>query len=547
MFSQPRLAMLRRDVSNGRFSPRLRLERALVRFRDEESGVFVIWALFMVVAILLATGTGISIQLHEVHRARLQNVLDTAVLAATDLDQSRDSEEVIADYLERAGLLGSLGRSRVINGVNYRTTYVAAEVTMPTFFMPGPDEWPIVARSEATENYNDIEIAVALDNSGSMGWNDDFRLNLLKPAAQNFIDTVTKVSDDGIPGATLVSIVPFSTQVNAGPVLGGEMTWSGEHNYSQCARFESDDFSSTQLDPDVEIEQAAHFDIFTWDSPVDTEGVVCPFDASRHITPWSQKPDELKAQVEDMWAGGNTSIDVATKWAAALIDPSMSSALTNLQGDGVVEGNVSGQPFSYTRENTVKILVIMSDGQNTDEYRLKDDYRDGDSPLYVDAETVVNEEGEEVLTGNVRWSYRYTSTSYYWYRTETWEETPDTFEDGTASRMQWPQVLDEMSVAHFARYYKSEALGGSWRDYYNEMYTWVSSSTKNSRLSNVCQAARDNEVVVYTIGMDTYGEGDAVLLDCAGTAANFYDIEALEIAEAFSSIARQISQLRLTQ
>jgi hypothetical protein len=104
-----------------------------------------------------------------------------------------------------------------------------------------------------------------------------------------------------------------------------------------------------------------------------------------------------------------------------------------------------------------------------------------------------------------------------------------------------------MSVAAYSRDIKAKAIGGSWSSYYNDMYTWVSASTKNSRTSAICAAAREAGIVVYTIGMDTYGQGDDTLEDCAGTPVNFFDVEAIEIDEAFSSIAQQINQLRLTQ
>ena len=53
-------------------------------------------------------------------------------------------------------------------------------------------------------------------------------------------------------------------------------------------------------------------------------------------------------------------------------------------------------------------------------------------------------------------------------------------------------------------------------------------------------------VMVFTIGMDTYGQGDATLSDCASGPSNFYDVSSDNLALAFASIARSINQLRLT-
>ncbi len=517
---------------------RLSTSTALPRFAENEDGGIIWWSMFTMIGMLMATGLGVSLQFHEINRAHLQNTLDRAVLAATDLDQTLDAEEVIADYVNRSGLEGALTDAEVVNGINFRTSSAEAGVSMKTIFTPGQGEWDVDAKSKAIESITDVEIALVLDNSGSMGWDGDRRLNLLKPAAKDFIDTVTRPIDGIQNGSVVVSIVPFSTQVNAGPLLSAEMNFTNQHSYSQCARFEDSHFNTTAMNESTTIQRAGHFDVFTWDDPVDTYGVVCPFDTSRHITPWAREAPALKAQIDAMWAGGNTSMDVATKWGAALLDPAMSNVFDELADDensGVVDP-LGSQPFAYGRENTLKVLVVMSDGQNTDEFRLKSSYRSGNSPVYINP-----------TNGDLSYYHNRSGTSrdYYSLDDEVWRSSPDG--GSGAERLKWPELFDKMSVAHYARYVRQEAIGTSWRTTYDSIYTKVPAWQKNNRTSAICQAARDAGIIVYTIGMDTYGQGDATLADCAGTEVNFFDVSAVQINEAFSSIAQQINQLRLTQ
>ena len=533
----------------GALPPRFRPIAARIRphagrlARDEAGGMLV-WSLFTLLGILLAVGLGIDVMRTETVRSHMQNTLDRAVLAAADLEQDRTAEDVVRDFFTRSGLPGEkVNIDTEGSGINQKIVDANLTAQVGTVFldMLGYDSLPAPTAGQAIESVTDVEVALVLDNSGSMGWNNNYRLNLLKPAARDFIDTVVKPVPDGEPGVVSVSIVPFSTQVNAGPLLGAALNFSGEHDYSQCADFADPMFGETAISPATPLQRAGHFDISTYDSPVDTYGVVCAFEGSRQITPWSRDPDALKAQIDAMWAGGNTSIDVATKWGAALLDPALRPVLTQLEDEGEIDDRLLGRPYDYDRENTLKVLVVMSDGENTTEFRLRDAYRSGTSPVWRDPATGVvsyfDEDSGQYFVFN--------GANLFAEPGGNWQSEPAGGAD--AVNYTWPELWDRMSVAHYARLVKAEAIGGSWNAYYNEIYTSIGPATKNPRTSAICQAARDAGIVIYTIGMDTYGQGDATLEDCAGTTVNFFDVEATDIGVAFSAIARQINQLRLTQ
>ena len=67
------------------------------------------------------------------------------------------------------------------------------------------------------------------------------------------------------------------------------------------------------------------------------------------------------------------------------------------------------------------------------------------------------------------------------------------------------------------------------------------------RLNSVCSAAKNQEVIVFSIGFEVTDYSAGVMQNCASSANHFYRVEGLEIEYAFESIANQINQLKLTQ
>lgn len=490
--------------------------------------------MFMLVCMMMMMGVAIDLMHYEVTRTKLQNTLDRAVLAAADLDQSLEAQDVVSDYFARMGLVDYPISVSIEDGLNYRTVSAATEVEISTMFMDllGIESMVAPAAGTANETIQQVEISLVLDNSGSMASNN--RLNLLKDAANTFVESVLEGSSDDV--GISISIVPFATQVSAGEDILAYYNVTDEHDYSHCVDFSSSDFESASLSQTQQLQRTGHFDPFTWSNPPGTDDLVCVDDGTRDILPLSESVTDLQAKINSFWADGNTSIDVATKWGLTMLDPGTRPVVSGLISEGKIPARFEGRPFDYDEPETLKVLVVMSDGQNTTQYMLDEDYRDGNSPLYTDR-----------FNG---WDTYYrnrsrTSYDYFMYYYDTWWYYPFQSWD-RAKRLTWPEVWDKYSLAYFAYYRKREALGGNWESYYYDFYDTVSASSKNTRTSNICAEARENGIMVYTIGMETYGQGDATLLDCASSPSHFYDVDGTEIDEAFSSIARQINQLRLT-
>lgn len=506
-------------------------------FARREDGALIVFTLYILICMLLAIGMGIDIVRTEFARIQMQNTTDTAVLAAADLEQTLTPEDVVKDHFRRVGVDESALTITVQDNTNDKIVATQSRLNIPTIFMDMVGIRSLIAPSSGTaeESVTDLEISLILDNSGSMGQNNDYRLKLLKPAAKEFIDTVLEADTDD--KRISISLVPFATQVTAGAELLSHYSGvTSEHGYSHCVTFKDADFTTTSLPTTQALARTAHFDPSSTRTPPYDSARICSTLGSREIMPWSNNAATLKARIDSMVGQGWTSIEIATKWGMTLLDPTSRSVLTAMADKGLVDEEFRGQPFDYTRRATQKYLVIMSDGENTNQWDIKSPYREGPSTVYTYQQF-----------GNTRYTYydaNRVGNKFYRISEGIWASTPNAAND--AVRWTWPEVWNNMGVKKYTEDIVSKALGGTANSYYNEIVDPIQPSTKNTRTSQICRAAKDKGVIVFTIGMDTYGQGDTTLADCASSASHFYDVAATDISTAFESIARTITQLRLT-
>ncbi|SLN48220.1 von Willebrand factor type A domain protein [Falsiruegeria litorea R37] len=541
------------------------------RFAADESGVIAIFVLFLFVIMLAVGGIGIDVMRYERDRAKLQYTMDRAVLAAADLDQSLEPEAVVREYLEKADLLQFLTSVTVSEGLGFRNVKATAESEFPTQFMhmTGVDTLSAPAASTAEESIGGVEISMVLDVSGSMNSNN--RLPNLKVAARDFVDQMVDNTEDG---KLSISIIPYATQVSIPDNLMAEFNATGENAHSNCLNFRSSDFSTTTLNENAAHPRTMHFDTFTSSGSSRSDGrpygdlvkfPVCEADSRREIMLLQKDRDTLKNFITALTARGNTSIDVGMKWGTAFLDHSMNDVVTNLIANGDIPNDFSARPHQYSDGETLKVIVLMTDGQNTSQYYLRDQYRQGDSNIWWNAE----EEKYSV--------YRPATNRYYWPHNREWEDHPygngtytetrctgtlyygncyygswvtETItEPGSAERLTYPQLWEQTSLQYnLSKHYYPWMNDSQARDeWYYGVRSYVGSSTKNTRTQAICDAAKAQNVIVYTIGFEAPSGGLSVLKNCASSDSHFYDVDGLEISDAFASIASSIRKLRLTQ
>ncbi len=580
--------MFRNDLADRIVTGTERLERRLRRkvteFRQDESGSLVIFGLFVFIVMLLLTGYTLDLMRYEERRTVQQNTADRAVLAAADLRQTLAPADVVKDYYIKNGLPAPADADIRIQQGNFnewRTVSVRSNEQIPTWFMRmvGVNTLQAGAASTAEERIGQVEISLVLDVSGSMNSNN--KLVNLKPAAKAFIDTMFDTVE---AGKLSVSIVPYSTQVSLGPDFikyfadSGNVPGSTEQTSSSCLEFNTSDFQSPVISPklggygaansplDRVYKQNGHFDPFYTTNSIENSGLWnCPPDVSaaqnannnRYMTVYSGNRDALKARIDALQADGNTSIDLGMKWGAGLLDPAMKPVVQSLIARGKAPASFGDRPYAYTNDEALKVIVLMTDGENTTQYKLTTDYDKGLSRLFRN--TTNNS-----LSGVYRYSL-YDSTrsapyQYYSFYKSAWLDHPwgalpnDYTSDATdtAQQMTWPQVWQAMSLSYFSNYIIKPIYGSSeankWRAGSSSGYNsdYVSSTQMDANALAMCTAAKNQKVKIFTIGFEASTNGQNLLRACASAPANFYSVAGLDIRKAFSSIASSISKLRLT-
>lgn len=539
----------------------------------------------MFVALLLAAGVAIDIMRYEHERVRLQGATDRAVLAATSLRQTQAVETVLRDYLDREGYGHLISSIETDEGVNFRTARISAAGAVETLLirMMGIPTLGVEVHSGAEERVPNLEISLVVDLSGSM--NNFNRLPNLQVAARDFIETIFAGTDQG---DVSMSLIPYTGQVNAGARILDHYNVIDRQEFSHCIDFDAHHYTTTALPTGMTLQGAGHG--FPWESPPYSgyyhasyplhagfyDCPIAPGNAGLEIVPFSTDPQDLIARVEAMQALGATSIDIGMRWGVALVDPSVRPMVSSMVYNGEISSNLLGRPVDYDDRETLKIVVLMTDGENFQERRLAPQVRSGPSPVWI------NTQDNSLNT----YSYYNAATNRYWHRRNnqwfdqpwgveqqqvctqvctryrsngqcrTWSNQCTTETVDNSRQLTWPELFHRTQMYWAARQIFAPAVhhGGTSTQQNNYALnltlSWqstVSPALKDQRLQQICNAAREAGIIVFSVAFEADPGGIAGLRDCATTPAHFFDVQGIQITNAFRAIATHIRQLRLIE
>jgi hypothetical protein len=542
-----------------------KLRDQLGAYSNDESGAMIAFTLITFIGMLVGAGMAIDFLRFEDMRVRMQATLDRSLLAAAALDQSLDAESVVIDYFAKSGISNYTLNVTVDEGINYKTISGTVSVDVDSIFlnMVGIDSMSALASGTAEEKIQHVEVALVLDISGSMG--SYSRLTNMQAAAKEFVDTLLSASD---PGHVFISIIPYNANVNVGSRLIQEYSVSNEHSSSNCVRFDDEDFVSVSLSPSQSLERLAHFDISTsyGYSPINYPW--CQTSDDLGILALSTSKTDLDARIDALVANGNTAADNGMKWAAALLDPGSSSVITNMIASGDMDSALSDRPAAYDDADTIKTIIVLTDGQNTTQYDIQSDRKSGYSNIWLDSSASESETDKYSVYVAAYDEYYYphngtwndeplgaavtTETTCGWQRWgRRWywvceEETTSTGGDSDAVQLTYPELWGLFSVSYVANYFYDWS-SSYYSDYYYSYETIVSGSSSDSRFLNICSKVKNEDVIVFTVGFEAPSAAEATMQSCATSSAHYYDVDGLEISGAFSAIAATLMRLKLVE
>lgn len=183
--------------------------------------------------ILLMVSAG-AIDLHNMARVKseLQDALDAASLAAARSPYAKQTEiqRVGMDAL-RANMPGYFsgnpgdvgtfiitGKDKVTASATVQVKTIVANIFLPPYGKLFDDYMPMSASSEVLRASRNVEVAMALDITGSMSSPKNFMPDLISAASQ-LVDIV--VQDDQTVYTSRVALVPYAGGVNVGSLANG--------------------------------------------------------------------------------------------------------------------------------------------------------------------------------------------------------------------------------------------------------------------------------------------------------------------------------------
>ncbi len=479
--------------------------------RDEEGSVTA-FIVVMFLTMVVASGMAVDFMRHETARADLQNALDRGVLAATNLAQGvSDKEQVVEEYMlsrsfKPAALsldVDYLDPSDPDYNPNKFTVTAEAAYELPTFFLKliGFNTMTIPANSSATHIQNDLEVALVLDVSSSMvkdysrSSGDQIipknstqvtKLELLQEAAVDFVEEI--LSGDRVE-KSLVSLVPYSSNVALPSSLASFYNFDTHHNHSYCVEFDNSDYSDTDITASQSLEQYQHYgESSSHVSELRTKGYIgsseyvyiCPSEENE-VTAYSNSVSDLTSAINGMRPERMTATFAGMKWATALLDPESQRIVSTMVSSGELSDSFDGAPVDYNTVGVTKAIVLMTDGGNTDQRRVK-------------------------------WS------TYNWVRSN------------------WG-----------SNWFNNNYPNSGWlQDYvWNNKNSW-SNGEGDDLMHDICDAAKSAGIVVYTIGFEVTDITASKLSYCATDASKHYLVEGVDISTAFDQIAADVQSLKLT-
>jgi Flp pilus assembly protein TadG len=510
----------------------LRLNERLRAFAGEaRGGVAVPFALTLIPI------TFLSFAALDFHRATmiktgLQDALDSAALA---VGRSTLTDSTRIQQLGSATLAANLknypdthleSASFVLNG---QTVAAAAQLSVsplvPDVF--NGSDLKVTASTEVVRGINKLEIAMVLDNTGSMAGT---KLSLLKTAASNFVDTLSQAAARSAdPNAVKIALTPFSMTVNVGSQYR-TASWIDQTGSSPI----NDQIFSSHVNRFTLLQQMG----LNWagcvesrQAPYDVQDTA-PSTGASLFTPYFA-PDEPGS------SSSSTAWNNMTWYNSYLNDVTTSSSWSARQG---YVAKYNTHSFLRTGTNTTTGYAY---GPNAGcalqpVVRLTNNWSGLKSA--INGMTAV---GDTYIPMGLMWGWHMLSPN-----------AP--FADGAAYGT--PQTTKVVVLMTDGQNQNSSNSNSNASFYSGAGYVWqgrlgITSGTQaqrqaaiDQRLTTLCANMKAQGIVIYTVRVEVNDNLYQVLQNCASSPDKFYDVQsASQLNQVFDAIAGAIQNLRLSK
>lgn len=342
--------------------------RFLRDWRVAKGGNFAIIFALSAIPVLVSLGAAIDLSRAYIVQSRLRQALDAAGLAvgsdpSLTLAQMKTRAQDFFNANYPADKIGVPGTINVSSSNQVITLSVSADMPTTVMSLVGKNTIKIDASSEITREGKKLEVALVLDNTGSM--NSSGKMTALKAAAKNLITILQ--SSGAQPGDIKVAIVPFTVDVRLGSNLKNAnwLKWkwttpkyqtevcTGKKKNQICTYEDYEyDISPTNssicvIDRDMDYDASNSLPVSTQNAtlyPVDTADCG-PVEILPLTTSWTT----MNSKIDAMSPGGNTNTTIGLAWGWNMITPNAPLSQAAVKADDLN-----------------KAIVFLTDGDNTE-------------------------------------------------------------------------------------------------------------------------------------------------------------------------------------
>lgn len=325
--------------------------RGLKSFRRNESGNAAMLFSFLLLPTMVAAGTAVDYTRAAAVRSEMQTAVDSAAIAVARDGNGLSAADLIplgrryfdANFQPRSDITVT---DFTVSRVNKVISVTAkGNVKTTTMGVMAVDKIDLTANSQTTFGVNKIELALVLDNTGSMS--NSSKMTNLKTAANNLLDILENSAPE--PDSFKISIVPFTTQVKVG-AASKSATWLSYTVPGIDASIVTDKshWGGCVIDRNQNNDVDASAPV-PGNSATLYPAVDCAQSSLAKLMPLSTDYSALHTKVDNMVAAGNTNVTIGVAWGLNMLTPDAPLSVA--------------QPFDTP--SLTKIMIVLTDGDNT--------------------------------------------------------------------------------------------------------------------------------------------------------------------------------------
>jgi Flp pilus assembly protein TadG len=325
----------------------------LQRFKSDSSGSVML--MFGLTVSVMVTAAGAALDYSRVSniRSTMQGAIDAAILMAGKeyFDNGRKVSQDEFRQMAKANMRPDQKYLANTASVDFTTDKITASMNgnVANLFgsFIGVAESTVGVQSSVPIGANRLELALVLDSTASMGRLG--KMDALKQAANELVDTLEADKKSGTNVA--YAVVPFATQVRVSTGMAG----------ADWIQFKS-------LEPDPRLNASpGSWDgcIMDRDKPHNTSKAKpasgrtdenhpaqnCTYSGLQDILPLTTNAATAKSKINSLTPDGNTNTTIGMAWGYNMI----------------TSGNPLGAAASSDTARTVKVIVFLTDGLNTED------------------------------------------------------------------------------------------------------------------------------------------------------------------------------------